>query len=1022
MSRWRASLHLTRVDSPTRLDPDALLAEAGFVRRLARALLRRDDLAHDVAQEVLVAALRAEKPPQDLRGWLVAVTRRFARRIGGRERARATIEAAAAPPDGDDRTHHTAERLELQRRLCDAVGALPEPHRTTVTLRFFDDLPPRAIAARLGTTSEVVRQRLHRGITMLRERLDGEFGDRQRWTHAFGALGLAPAGSPWLLLTVLAMNKLLLAAAALSVVGAFWFWPHETPPPAPSPAPGPIAAPGTPVSTTGTAPAASPVDATPAGPPDRVADATCTFVVVDARGTAIAAADVHCWSGGSPPVQRRTDAHGRADFGALIGPGAVLVATDGRFPHVERLADRAGEHRITLADGTTLRGELLVDGAPPAQAWRLAIEPVALDSDVPAALAERFAWGRGCGVRVDAAGQFAFAGLPADWRGSIRLPQPLWLLPESQAGDERSLAAVRAAQGHVRLLTTQLDTLRVRVVWQDDGAPVADASCGATAEFADGTRTPYLSVSSDERGVVQAGLSPASTADHLRWCDTAKRPAVKVITFSATAPGADGRVEATFTRETWLAAAEHEVRLPRAAAAHFLAVDAAGAPIAGARVLANGASEPTGRDGRGTFRGGAKDVRCVGAPGCVVGPCEPRGPASGTRDDPLVFVLQPANSLRLRFVDGDGRALVPPRTELRTASPAFTSGAFPTALDEAFGTTARGGSATPVTLADGMATFTDCTVLVEVGPAGEAVLHSLVPGCRGTVVALDAMQRTIATLDLTLPPAGEPATATIVVPGKARQLHGRVVGANGGALRAATVSLGLPGDTKALVHTRSDDDGQFSFTGLFTTSPLRLVAAADGHLAQRIELPPLADDTPDVAVQLEAGRVVTVRVVDETGAPLDLEPELLGGGMPRDHDKVDRGVKRWRALPDGVVTFRCRIGGDVFTIDHDTRQPECVLKVPKPAQLSLSLPRDGFTVPTDAEVVAKVFRTDGSGEPCVLTATAFAAGRAFVPGRYRVELFARTWNGTPRTPSDRLLPPCAEVTLTAGEHADAELR
>jgi DNA-directed RNA polymerase specialized sigma24 family protein len=67
--------HVDSSRSPTQ----ALLGEVAFVHRLARALLRDDGLAHDVAQDALTAALH-EQPARHVRGWLAAVTRHLAGR------------------------------------------------------------------------------------------------------------------------------------------------------------------------------------------------------------------------------------------------------------------------------------------------------------------------------------------------------------------------------------------------------------------------------------------------------------------------------------------------------------------------------------------------------------------------------------------------------------------------------------------------------------------------------------------------------------------------------------------------------------------------------------------------------------------------------------------------------------------------------------------------------------------------------------------------------------------------------
>jgi len=61
-------------------DLDALLAQAGWAKALARSLVRDPDRADDLVQRAWLAALR--NPPQDStppRRWIATVMRNFAR-------------------------------------------------------------------------------------------------------------------------------------------------------------------------------------------------------------------------------------------------------------------------------------------------------------------------------------------------------------------------------------------------------------------------------------------------------------------------------------------------------------------------------------------------------------------------------------------------------------------------------------------------------------------------------------------------------------------------------------------------------------------------------------------------------------------------------------------------------------------------------------------------------------------------------------------------------------------------------
>src|SRR5262249_8787426 len=70
-----------------------------------------------------------------------------------------------------------------------------------------------------------VRQHVRRGLLLLRQRLDGEFGARNRWRAAFAAAGLGAGGTTAAtLLPVLLMKKILFAAALVLAAGSVWWW------------------------------------------------------------------------------------------------------------------------------------------------------------------------------------------------------------------------------------------------------------------------------------------------------------------------------------------------------------------------------------------------------------------------------------------------------------------------------------------------------------------------------------------------------------------------------------------------------------------------------------------------------------------------------------------------------------------------------------------------------------------------------------------------------------------------------
>jgi RNA polymerase sigma factor (sigma-70 family) len=164
-------------------DLESTLARHGaFVRGVARSLVLDEQTADDVAQDTWLAAL--EHPPRrasGIRSWLGTVARRFSFRAKRGARRRAEREERAARPESHARVADPAQALML-REVIDAVLALDEPYRSTVLMRFYENLEPAEIAAREGIPAATVRTRLKRGLERLRGRFDGRHGgDRAAW-------------------------------------------------------------------------------------------------------------------------------------------------------------------------------------------------------------------------------------------------------------------------------------------------------------------------------------------------------------------------------------------------------------------------------------------------------------------------------------------------------------------------------------------------------------------------------------------------------------------------------------------------------------------------------------------------------------------------------------------------------------------------------------------------------------------------------------------------------------------------
>ena len=166
---------------------DELLQHGAFLRNLARGLLHGEEGVDDVVQEAYVRVL--EQRPRRPRAWMGTVVRNLVFRNGRSRKRRQRRELAAARAEREPDSTRCVERLEVQRKVVEAVLALSEPYRSTIVQRYFDEVPPKEIARRSGVPYETVRTRLGRALRELRRRLDTEHAS---WAPALGLLVLSP--------------------------------------------------------------------------------------------------------------------------------------------------------------------------------------------------------------------------------------------------------------------------------------------------------------------------------------------------------------------------------------------------------------------------------------------------------------------------------------------------------------------------------------------------------------------------------------------------------------------------------------------------------------------------------------------------------------------------------------------------------------------------------------------------------------------------------------------------------------
>lgn len=153
------------------------------VYRAARAVLRDDGEAEDVAQEAWVRAFRHLSDFQGRALFSTWITRIAVHEAMARSRrAKRTtssfmeLEPVTASPTPDPEAE--ASEREMRTHIEAAVEGLPDAYRTVFVLREVEELSTRETAESLELSEDVVKTRLHRARAMLREDLVARAGSR----------------------------------------------------------------------------------------------------------------------------------------------------------------------------------------------------------------------------------------------------------------------------------------------------------------------------------------------------------------------------------------------------------------------------------------------------------------------------------------------------------------------------------------------------------------------------------------------------------------------------------------------------------------------------------------------------------------------------------------------------------------------------------------------------------------------------------------------------------------------------
>jgi RNA polymerase sigma factor (sigma-70 family) len=165
---------MTRVRPDEQVDLDGLFrSHATALLRLAVVLTGERELAEELVQESFVRLARADAPPRP--GAELAYLRRTVTNLSHGHHRRLRVARRHRPEPAPDAAAADvgAARREDQRRVADAVRALPDRQRDCTVLRFYAGCTDVQIAEILGISAGSVKTHLHRARAALADALEG---------------------------------------------------------------------------------------------------------------------------------------------------------------------------------------------------------------------------------------------------------------------------------------------------------------------------------------------------------------------------------------------------------------------------------------------------------------------------------------------------------------------------------------------------------------------------------------------------------------------------------------------------------------------------------------------------------------------------------------------------------------------------------------------------------------------------------------------------------------------------------
>lgn len=472
-------------EKPQSLDPEELLAHAGWVRGLAVALVG-ESRADDLAQQTMLRAM--ERPPRykkNLRGWLGTIARNFAYSWGRTEGRRrelfqtheyegkrdfehgASSSALSAAPDD------LLGKSEAHAQLISVLRDLPDPGRHLLLLRYFEDMTPKQIAERHGMKPSTVRVQLMRATEELRTLMKKRFGGDGMapcvaiLTPTLGKGLVITAATGGTVATSMAAKTVVLGGILSAISVGVYLWDQPE-----TPSNGPLN--GVEATASADESERDPSDATvmeegvsgfsrlavPSAPAFELA-------IVDTDGNPLPGAQIRFHRDGTALGQTGANADGLLRLKPTAEQVVAQVFAINRAPQLVHLTLEEGRREVVMEDGGVIAGRIESD--EPVFLQLEATEQLFREESPEFALLpeldQRFSNFRRFLVPVRKTGEFQYVGLPEGWTGTLASADPRFRIDDTgMDGEADGRLEIRAPHQDLRINLIAVPRISGRVL------------------------------------------------------------------------------------------------------------------------------------------------------------------------------------------------------------------------------------------------------------------------------------------------------------------------------------------------------------------------------------------------------------------------------------------------------------------------------------------------------------------------------------------------------------------------------